>query len=85
MHTLYLACTCLELFPGGASVDTLDCGGQYHLSISEDPDFSDEENTKLRPVYKHVSRERYIFYLNKNWVCGKKDGLTFKFIKSKYD
>ena len=44
-----------------------------------------------RPVYKHISNDRYIFYAeekvnlghSENWVCGPNSGGAF--IQSKYE
>ena len=57
------------------------CSGRYRLFKGENP------LGPSRPTFKHISRDRYIFYLEhtgftKNWVCGKEDGVIL--IESKY-
>ena len=48
-----------------------DCNGLYRyekkLSVDQAP---------LKPVYKHLTKDRYIFWGNRGWVIGKEKYLS---------
>jgi hypothetical protein len=57
-----LGCISIELLPDDAPEG---CGGKYRLVSDEDG---------RRPVYKHISKDRYILYTENGsrigWGCG---------------
>ena len=77
-----LGCTSIVLLPDNAYAG---CGGEYSLSFDEHVTWA-----PLRPVYKHISKDRYIFYTGngyiEGWGCGTKEHLSIGtyFIQSKY-
>ena len=77
-----LDCTSIELLPEDTYAG---CGGKYSLLLNEHVSWA-----PLLPVYKHISKDRYIFYTGNNytegWGCGSKAQLSSGsyYIHSKY-
>ena len=73
LSKIKLGLTSIELLPNDAYAG---CGGKYIIVPDEHVSWAPQ-----RPVYKHISRDRYIFYnignrFDEGWRCGDKEDLS---------
>ena len=72
LSKLKIGCISIELHPDDAYAG---CGGKYSLVFDEHVSWA-----PLRSVYKHISRDRYIFWTGnvfiEGWGCGAKRELS---------